>query len=67
MSCKGICKRYRAIKPLSSRYGSGQKRCNICEIYLEFDGIYCPCCGMRLRTNSRMTKLKEKFIGLERI
>jgi hypothetical protein len=33
MTCKGICIRHKAQKPVGSgRYASGQKRCQICEI-----------------------------------
>lgn len=63
MVCKGICKRYKAIKPSSgSRYGNGQKRCQVCEIFLEVtDRLFCPCCGYRLRTKPRNSKHKESL------
>ena len=70
MPCKGICIRYKATKPPLplTRYGVGQKRCMMCEIYTEWNGIQCPCCGSRLRTrprNSRFrTKLKEGFVRI---
>ena len=35
MTCKGICIRHKAQKPVGSgRYVSGQKRCQICEIFI---------------------------------
>ena len=35
MTCKGICTRYKAQKPVGTgRYASGQKRCQICEIFI---------------------------------
>jgi hypothetical protein len=50
MGCKGICIRYKADRPKSGiRYMSGQKRCQICEIYLNWQGLWCPCCRCRLR------------------
>jgi hypothetical protein len=34
MTCKGICIRHKAAKPSSSsRYGSGQRRCQIRDIH----------------------------------
>jgi len=60
MTCKGICIRYKASKPNGvSRYKIGQKRCNICDVYLEWKGLFCPCCNMRLRSNTYEHKLKK--------
>lgn len=60
MTCKGICPRYKAKKPVGiGRYASGQKRCQICEIYMYVDKLFCPCCGYRLRTKPRNLKYKQ--------
>jgi len=49
MTCKGICIRHKAQKPVGTgRYSTGQKRCQICELFLRWDGLWCPCCGYRL-------------------
>jgi len=62
MTCKGICVRYKALKPIDvGRYASGQKRCQICEIFINWDGKWCPCCGYRLRQKPRNLKYKEKL------
>ena len=64
MSCKGICPRYKAQKPTSGgRYAAGQMRCQICEIFLKWEGLWCPCCGYRLRGHPRNKVYKEKFRG----
>ena len=39
--------------PVIGRHSTGQKRCQICETFLKWDGLYCPCCGYRLRTGPR--------------
>jgi hypothetical protein len=57
MSCKGICVRYRA----SNNYANGQKRCQICELFIKWDDLSCPCCGYRLRNGPRSFKLKSKL------
>jgi hypothetical protein len=36
----------------------GQKRCQVCEIYLDWQGTWCPCCGYRLRIRPRNGKYK---------
>ena len=62
MTCKGICIRHKAQKPIGvGRYSMGQKRCQICEIFIKWDGLWCPCCGYRLRTKPRNLKYKAKL------
>ena len=59
MTCNGICVRHKAMKPIGiGRYSTGQKRCQVCEIFLKWDGLWCPCCGYRLRTRPRNSKFK---------
>jgi hypothetical protein len=57
MTCKGICIRHKD----SYRYDTGNKRCQICEIFIKWDGVFCPCCGCRLRTGPRHFKYKAKL------
>ena len=62
--CIGKCKNYKALKPAEiGRYAAGQKRCNFCEIFVEFDGIICPCCNRQLRCLPRSRKGKEKYMA----
>lgn len=74
--CRGICVNYRAQKPASGgRYEIGQARCQVCDIYLNEDGLtagkdnpsgellYCKCCGYRVRKTPRNKIYKEKFRG----
>jgi hypothetical protein len=68
MTCKGICIRHKAQKPVGSgRYASGQKRCQICEIFIKWEGLWCPCCGYRLRTKPRNLKYKAKLRARKKI
>ena len=60
LSCKGICIRHKATKLSNKmRYANGQKRCQMCDIFIKWDGIWCPCCGYRLRTRSRSRRFKQ--------
>jgi hypothetical protein len=62
MACKGICIRHKAQKPIGlGRYANGQKRCQICGLFLEWSGLWCPCCGYRLRGKPRNLKYKIKL------
>lgn len=61
--CIGTCIRYKAKKPLEiGRYAAGQKRCNVCEIFINSDGAFCPCCRGKLRSLPRSRKGKEKYL-----
>ena len=62
MTCKGICIRHKAHKPVGSgRYAIGQKSCQMCEMFIKWDGLFCPCCGYRLRNGPRLFKHKAKL------
>lgn len=67
MSCIGICIRYKALRPNvnnGSRYIVGQKRCQICDIFLNYDGLQCPCCHYRLRLKPRLGAHREKYFEM---
>lgn len=61
--CNGICSRYASKQGGGQKaiYAQGIKRCQICEIYLQWDDIRCPCCHYILRTKPRSGKYKEKY------
>jgi hypothetical protein len=45
----------------SGRYAFGHKRCQICDVFVQWEGIFCPCCGRRLRIGPRNNKFKAKL------
>ena len=54
MVCKGICSRHKAIRPSTGQcYLIGQKCCQVCQIFMDWEGIFCPCCGYKLRVTPR--------------
>ena len=57
LHCKGICIRHKYL----GHYSSGNKRCKNCDVFIKWDGLSCPCCGYKLRTNPRKYNLKEKL------
>ncbi|KAA2281390.1 hypothetical protein E5N71_14485 [Candidatus Nitrosocosmicus sp. SS] len=64
MVCKGICIRHKASKSRksNSHYLLNHKRCQICQIFLEWKaGFKCPCCGSKLRTKPRNKKFKNMY------
>lgn len=67
MVCKGVCTRFKATNDQATdgRYSRGQKRCQICEIFINFDGLRCPCCNQRLRLSPRTYKSKQLLLNLK--
>lgn len=62
MHCREICIKYGAKNLFlkeAGRYESGQKRCTSCEVYINWDGIHCPCCGHFLRTKPRNARSRN--------
>jgi hypothetical protein len=57
MTCKRICVRHKA----SCRYATGNKRCQICEIFIKWDELWYLCSGYRLRNGPRCFKFKAKL------
>ena len=64
MHCDSSCKKYKAKSNSQEggRYEQGQKRCNTCEVFIEWEGLWCPCCGRLLRTKPRATRLKRRLL-----
>ena len=62
MCCKGTCDQYVAKKPSSGgRYENGQKRCQVCEVFINWEGLWCPCCHYKLRGKPRNKVFKAKL------
>jgi len=62
--CIGKCKKYKAVKPKQiGRYASGQKRCDFCGVFMNHEGLSCPCCNRQLRCLPRSRKGKEMYLS----
>lgn len=60
MVCKGICSDYKVKKNGNrSRYLDGQKWCPTCAYFTKWEGLFCPCCGYKLRANPRCNRNKK--------
>ena len=70
MTCKGICIRHKAARPIENngnRYTTGQKPCQVYEIFLKRDGLWCPCSYYRLRMKPRNLKYRAKLRARKKI
>ncbi|AFS83316.1 hypothetical protein NSED_07620 [Candidatus Nitrosopumilus sediminis] len=63
MHCNESCKKFKAESngQKSGRYVQGQKRCTQCELFITWEGLWCPCCGCLLRSKPRARKLKQRL------
>jgi len=63
MTCKGICEQYKMTKGKKSEswYRKGGKRCTTCTAYIEWDGLWCPCCGYMLRNKPKGNQYKKNL------
>ena len=60
--CRGICEEHKASRPFDGkRYFEGQKRCKPCMLFINWEGIWCPCCGCKLRTMPKHTKYRNEL------
>ena len=61
--CIGKCVEFQARKPTyGKRYELGQKRCQMCDQWVLYDGARCPCCNYRLRTSPK-SRTSEKNVS----
>ncbi|RMW35236.1 MAG: hypothetical protein EA443_03210 [Nitrosopumilus sp.] len=62
MHCNGSCKKYKATSTSvdGGRYELGQKRCPECELFINWEGLWCPCCGRLLRTKPRAKRVRNR-------
>jgi hypothetical protein len=60
--CRNICERLDdKISASEGNYFVGKKYCRRCEIFLHYNGTFCPCCGMQLRTTPTNKEDRKKL------
>jgi len=68
MPCKNICVNFKNVKTVTgSPYLEGEKWCAACCIFIEWEGIHCPCCTRKLRVNPRSKKRSWCYATLRSI
>ncbi len=67
MVCKGICLRHKYKKVQKGFYLNGASRCqgHCGGIWLDWLGLFCPCCGMKLRKTPRNKHGKQIRANIE--
>ena len=63
-SCKGICPQYKSPNGWWGRGLQSRAYCSGCILSTDWKGVYCPCCGIRMRTNVHHSQSRKKNIDL---
>jgi len=58
LTCDSRCTHHKSQKPLRSCRYSTEQHCQVCETFIEWDRIFCPCCGHKTRRRNRECKTK---------
>lgn len=48
------------------KYGEGHRYCSVCNTCIRWEGLFCPCCGMRLRTTAHSHAYRRRRIDAKR-
>lgn len=57
-NCRNFC---HFMKSEKQRYVEGNKRCNMCGIFIKTDKVRCECCGNVLSVKSRTVPYNRKY------
>ena len=72
LTCNGVCESKYGGKIREGGNGStkmyqgGYKRCKTCECWLKWEGMFCPCCGVMLRSQPYSMKAKRRLRELRK-
>jgi rRNA maturation endonuclease Nob1 len=63
MTCKQICKHseYEAKKYIRGAQRDSYRKCGGCSIFIKYEGVYCPCCGIRMKHSPVNNKSRKLF------
>lgn len=67
--CRGTCGQIPGVRPSRGPggLGDGRKTCSVCEISIETDAVFCPCCSNRLRFKARHgAPCRARLLGVPR-
>ena len=63
MICRNIICNLEEYKPKKTVRGAAEKgyrRCSNCEVFLKYQGVYCPCCSNRMKVTPNNNKARQK-------
>ena len=62
--CKNTCLNpvYEHRKVVKHVAETDYKKCSKCCVFIKWDGIYCPCCGVRLSNRAKNNKARQERV-----
>ena len=63
ITCKNKCKNsiYSPKKIVRNIKETEYKRCSTCYICIKWEGVYCPCCSIRLKVSPRNNGSRKRY------
>jgi len=61
LMCKGQCHLKYNTKKVIRGEKNGFKRCTICALYIKWEGLYCPCCGVKLKSSPTNNLARQRY------
>ena len=64
--CKNICMHpeYAHKKIVRDLANTPYKKCSKCCVFIKYDGIWCPCCGVKLSKRAKNTIARRRRLEL---
>lgn len=61
--CKGTCTNpeYETKKTVRGPLREKYRKCSKCCVFLKYQGIFCPCCGVRLKHSPRNNCARKRY------
>ena len=68
MICRHKCVEsiYEPKKTVRGDLREKYKRCSHCYIFIKWEGIYCPCCCVRLKVSPRNNRARQRYAELKK-
>jgi len=62
IQCKNICQRleYESKKLVRNITKSPYKKCSRCCLCIKYEGIFCPCCGVKLSNRAKNNSSRKR-------
>lgn len=60
--CKNAClnPKYEHKKHVKDIANSPYKKCSKCCVFIKYEGLFCPCCGVHLSNRAKNNKARQR-------
>jgi|LWDU01.1.fsa_nt_gi rRNA maturation endonuclease Nob1 len=66
LTCKGVCfnPEYAYKKTIRNITKTPYKKCSKCCLFIKYEGVFCPCCGVKLSNRAANNKSRKKRVDI---